>query len=92
MRKPEQIRQSVMANLKKTGKGIVLMHDFLRATAEASMGLLNDLKAGGYKIVFMSPKFPATTVASYDEWILKQIKSSDGDSHPISGVVRTVME
>jgi peptidoglycan-N-acetylglucosamine deacetylase len=92
MRKPEQIRQSVMASLKKTGKGIVLMHDFLRATAEASMDLLNDLKAGGYKIVFMNPKFPVTTVASYDEWILKQIKSSDGDSHPISGAVRTVME
>jgi peptidoglycan/xylan/chitin deacetylase (PgdA/CDA1 family) len=92
MRKPEQIRQSVMANLKKTGKGIVLMHDFLRATAEASMELLNDLKAGGYKIVFMNPKFPVTTVASYDEWILKQIKSSDGDSRPTSSVVRTVRE
>ena len=92
MRKPEQIRRSVMANLKKTGKGIVLMHDFLGATAEAAMELLNDLKAGGYKIVFMNPKFPVTTVASYDEWILKQIKSSDGDSRPISSVVRTVRE
>ena len=28
MRKPEQVRQSVMAQLKKHGKGIVLMHDF----------------------------------------------------------------
>ena len=92
MRKPEQIRQSVMANLKKTGKGIVLMHDFLRATAQAAMDLLNDLKAGGYKIVFMNPKVPVTTVASYDEWILKQIKSSDGDSRPISSAVRTVRE
>ena len=72
MRKPEQVRQSVMAKLKKNGKGIVLVHDFLHATAEAAMDLLNDLKAGGYQIVFMKPKFPVTTIASYDEWIQKQ--------------------
>jgi hypothetical protein len=47
MRKPEQVRQSVMDKLKKHGKGIVLVHDFQHATAEAAMDLLNDLKAGG---------------------------------------------
>ena len=67
MRKPEQVRQSVMARLKKRGKGIVLLHDFHRSTGEAAMALLNDLKAGGYKIVFMKPKFPVATIASYDE-------------------------
>jgi peptidoglycan/xylan/chitin deacetylase (PgdA/CDA1 family) len=91
-RKPEQVRQSVMAKLKKNGKGIVLVHDFLHATAEASMDLLNDLKAGGYQIVFMKPKFPVMTIGSYDEWILKQMKSSVGDSRPISSVARTVSE
>jgi hypothetical protein len=60
MRKPEQVREAVMAKLKKHGKGIVLMHDFQHATAEAAMDLLNDLKAGGYKIVFMHPKFAVT--------------------------------
>jgi len=75
MRKPEQVRQSVMAKLKKNGKGIVLMHDFLQVTAEATMGLLNDLKAGGYQVVFLTPKSPVTTIASYDEWTLKQMKS-----------------
>jgi hypothetical protein len=63
-----------MAKLKKHGKGIVLMHDFQHATAEAAMDLLNDLKAGGYKIVFMQPKFAVTTIAAYDEAILKQVK------------------
>jgi len=92
MRKPEQVRQSVMEKLKKNGKGIVLVHDFQHATAEAAMDLLNDLKAGGYKIVFMKPKFPVTTIASYDEWILKRTKSSGGDSRPISSVVRTISE
>ena len=50
MRKPEQVRQSVMEKLKKHGKGIVLVHDFQHAIADAAMDLLNDLKAGGYKI------------------------------------------
>ena len=63
-----------MAKLKKHGKGIVLLHDFQHATGEGAMDLLNDLKAGGYKVVFMKPKFPVTTIASYDEAILKQVK------------------
>src|SRR6516225_8617977 len=75
-RNPEQVRQSVLAKLKKNGKGIVLVHDFLHATAEAAMDLLNDLKAGGYKIVFMKPKFSVTTIGSYDEWVMKQMKTS----------------
>jgi peptidoglycan-N-acetylglucosamine deacetylase len=91
MRKPEQVRQSVMAKLKKNGKGIALMHDFQHATAEAAMDLLNDLKAGGYKIVFMKPKFPVTTIASYDEAVLKSSKLP-GDGLPTSNVVRTISE
>src|SRR6266478_7490296 len=93
MRKPEQVRQSVMEKLKKHGKGIVLVHDFQHATAEAAMDLLNDLKAGGYKIVFMKPKYSVTTIASYDETILKQVKGSGGgDARPTSSVVRTISQ
>jgi len=92
MRKPEQVRQSVMDKLKKHGKGIVLVHDFQHATAEAAMDLLNDLKAGGYKIVFMKPKFPVTTIASYDELILKQVSKGGADTRPTSSVVRTISE
>jgi peptidoglycan/xylan/chitin deacetylase (PgdA/CDA1 family) len=93
MRKPEQVRQAVIAKLKKHGKGIVLMHDFQHATAEAAMDLLNDLKAGGYKVVFMKPKFPVTTIASYDEQILKLVKGpGGGDARPTASVVRTISE
>jgi peptidoglycan/xylan/chitin deacetylase (PgdA/CDA1 family) len=93
MRKPEQVRQAVLAKLKKHGKGIVLMHDFQHATGEAAMDLLNDLKAAGYKIVFMKPKFPVTTIASYDEQILKLVKGpGGGDARPTSSVVRTIAE
>ena len=92
MRKPEQVRQSVLAKLKKHGKGIVLLHDFQHATGDGAMDLLNDLKAGGYKIVFMKPKFPVTTIASYDEAILKQVKGPVSDGRPTSSVVRTINE
>jgi peptidoglycan/xylan/chitin deacetylase (PgdA/CDA1 family) len=91
MRKPEQVRQSVMAKLKKNGKGIVLMHDFQHSTAEAAMGLLDDLKAGGYKVVFMKPRFPITTIASYDEAVAKATKLP-GDNLSTSNVVRTISE
>src|SRR5947209_3448045 len=93
MRKPEQVRQSVMTRLKKHGKGIVPVHECQHPTAEAAMDLLNDLKAGGYKIVFMKPKFPVTTIASYDEEILKLTKGpGGGDAKPTSSVVRTIAE
>jgi peptidoglycan/xylan/chitin deacetylase (PgdA/CDA1 family) len=94
MRKPEQVRQAVMAKLKKHGKGIALMHDFQHATADAAAGLLADLKAGGYKIVFMKPKEPVKTIASYDEVIAKALKASTGGAadRPTSSVVRTINE
>jgi peptidoglycan/xylan/chitin deacetylase (PgdA/CDA1 family) len=92
LRKPEQVRQSVMAKLKKQGKGIVLLHDFQHATGEAAMDLMNDLKAAGYKVVFMKPKFPVTTIASYDEQIIKQVKGPSSDGRPMSSVVKTIAE
>jgi peptidoglycan/xylan/chitin deacetylase (PgdA/CDA1 family) len=92
MRKPEEVRKAMMAKLKKFGKGIALMHDFQGATAGAAAELMNDLKAGGYKIVFMKPKNPVETIASYDEMILKQVKGPSGDGRPTSSVVRTISE
>jgi peptidoglycan/xylan/chitin deacetylase (PgdA/CDA1 family) len=90
MRKPEQVRQSVMAKLKKFGKGIVLMHDFQQSTASATADLLNDLKAGGYKIVHMRARAPVTTLAAYDEEVRKDAKLPTVSSKPTSSVVRTV--
>src|SRR5262245_62005405 len=94
MRKPEQVRQAVMAKLKKHGKGIALLHDFQHATGEAAAGLLADLKAGGYKVVFMKPKEPVKTIAAYDEMVAKSMKASTGGAadRPTSSVVRTIGE
>jgi hypothetical protein len=77
--------------LKKHGKGIVLMHDFQHATAEAAAALLNDLKANGYKIVFMKPKFPVTTIASYDDAI-KKLTGPSASGPPTSSVVREISQ
>ena len=92
MRKPEQVRQAVAAKLKKFGKGIILLHDFQHATATAAADLLKDLKAGGYKVVFMKPKDSVKTIASYDELILKDQKVPTVSDRPTSSVVRTISE
>jgi peptidoglycan/xylan/chitin deacetylase (PgdA/CDA1 family) len=90
IRKPEQVVNSVMTKLKKNGKGIVLMHDFQRATSEAAAELLKQLKANGYKIVFMKAKEPVQTIASYDEQILKDQKLPTVTNRPTSDVVHTI--
>jgi peptidoglycan/xylan/chitin deacetylase (PgdA/CDA1 family) len=90
IRKPDQVISSVLTKLKKNGKGIVLMHDFQRATADAAPELFKQLKSNGYKIVFMKAKEPVQTIASYDEVIQKEIKIPTVTNRPTSDVVRTI--
>src|SRR6266545_2472294 len=92
MKKPDELRKAILAKLKKHGKGIALMHDFQGVTAHAALDLLDDLKAGGYRIVFMKPKGALATIASYDEQVLKDAKLPTIDSRPTSSVVRTISE
>jgi peptidoglycan/xylan/chitin deacetylase (PgdA/CDA1 family) len=67
MHKPEQVVNSVMTQLEKRGKGIVLLHDFHRNTAAALPELLRQLNLAGYKIVHLVPKEQLATVPKYDE-------------------------
>jgi peptidoglycan/xylan/chitin deacetylase (PgdA/CDA1 family) len=90
IRKPDQVIASVMTKLKKDGKGIILMHDFQKATAEAAPELLRQLKAAGYKVVFVKAKTPLQTIASYDDMIVKNMKLPTLGDHPTASVVRTV--
>ena len=92
IRKPDQVIQSVLTKLKKDGKGIVLMHDFQRATAEAAPELLHQLKLNGYKVVFVRAKAPVTTLPAYDEMIVKDVKLPTVSDRPTNDVVRTVVE
>jgi peptidoglycan-N-acetylglucosamine deacetylase len=66
MHKPEEVIKSVMSQLEKHGKGIILMHDFHRNTAEALPELLRQLKAGGYKVVHMVPNGELSTLPKYE--------------------------
>jgi peptidoglycan/xylan/chitin deacetylase (PgdA/CDA1 family) len=93
IRKPEDVVKSAMTKLAKNGKGILLMHDFQHATAEALPELLRQLKAGGYKIVHMVPKQPVTTLSKYDDMVRTQDKFSNANNtRPQSNVVKTIDE
>ncbi|HWV97906.1 MAG TPA: polysaccharide deacetylase family protein [Xanthobacteraceae bacterium] len=91
-RNPQQVIDTVMKKLDRLGKGIILMHDFQKHTAEALPELLRRLKAGGYKVVKMRPKAPVETVPQYDEELLKSVKLPTVSTRPISSVVKTVTE
>jgi hypothetical protein len=88
--KAQTIIDSVMKKVDKLGKGIILMHDFQKHTAEALPELLRKLKAGGYKVVQMRAKAPVQTLAQYDEDLLKSVKVPTISSRPVSSVVQTV--
>jgi peptidoglycan/xylan/chitin deacetylase (PgdA/CDA1 family) len=91
-KRAEQVINNVMAKLKKFGKGIVLMHDFQAATADAAPALLAQLKANGYKIVLLTARAPVKTIASYDESVVKDLKLPTVSDRPTTSVVRTISE
>jgi peptidoglycan/xylan/chitin deacetylase (PgdA/CDA1 family) len=90
--KPETVVKSVMTKLDKMGKGIILMHDFQKHTAEALPELMKQLKAGGYKVVQVKAKAPVQTIAQYDEEVIKGLNLPTISSRPVSSVVETISE
>lgn len=64
----------VMSRLKAQGKGILLFHDIQRSTAAGIENLLDELAAGGYKVVHMVSKHPVTTIKEYDEIAAKEME------------------
>src|SRR5580698_2302695 len=92
MRKPEEVIKSVMTKLEKNGKGIILMHDFRRATAEAMPELLRQMKAGGYKVVHLVPHQMVTTLPKYDEMVTQKDKLSANNTRPEGSVLHTIGE
>lgn len=91
VKNPDQLVTSIMTQLKKKQKGIILMHDLHKWSAAAVPSLLVQLKANGYKVVHLRPKEMLTTLPEYDEMIAKlaqPVRSSS--ARDISAVVRTV--
>jgi peptidoglycan/xylan/chitin deacetylase (PgdA/CDA1 family) len=87
-----QIVTTVMTKLDKQGKGIILMHDLQKHTAEALPTLLRRLKAGGYKVVQMKAKVQLETLAEYDAGLIKDMKLPAVASRPVAAVVQTVTD
>lgn len=63
VRSSKPVIARVMAGLKARGRGIILMHDIHKWTADAVPQLLAKLKAGGYKVVHLKAKEPIDLVA-----------------------------
>src|SRR6202040_1561918 len=89
-RSSQQVIDAVMNKLDKLGKGIILLHDFQKHTAEALPTLLLRLKAGGYKIVQLKAKAPAQTIAEYDEGIIKDARLPPVSTRPLNSGVPPV--
>lgn len=63
VRNAKSVIARVMAGLKSRGRGIVLMHDIHKSTADAVPQLLAQLKAGGYQVVQLKPKATVDLIA-----------------------------
>jgi peptidoglycan-N-acetylglucosamine deacetylase len=90
LKKPELVIQSVMTQLKKLGKGIVLLHDFQRSTADGLPELLVQLKANGYRVVHLKAKDVITTLPQYDAMMTKSLAGQTIDGRPTAAIVRTI--
>ncbi|WP_024510269.1 polysaccharide deacetylase family protein [Bradyrhizobium sp. ARR65] len=89
----QQVIDVTFKKLDKLGKGIILMHDFHKHTAEALPELLHRLKAEGYKVVAMRAKAPVQSLPQYDAELQKEdIKLPTVSQRPVSSVVTTVSQ
>lgn len=93
-RSPKRLADTIMAKLKKNGKGILLMHDIQPVTAKAMPLILNQLKAEGFKIVHMTAAFPVKSLPKYDKVIEKDVRGlgAPGTQRPTSSVVKTIKQ
>jgi len=87
---PDKVVATVMAKLDKLGKGIILMHDFQKHTADALPTLLRRLKEGGYKVVQIKAKTTLASLPEYDEELAKDLKIPTVASRPVASVVQTI--
>ncbi|ABD86000.1 polysaccharide deacetylase family protein [Rhodopseudomonas palustris] len=88
---PDAVVSSIMTKLQKAGKGIILMHDFQHSTALAMPQVLQQLKAGGYKVVHVTAKDAVVTLPQYDSAVAALMPPAPAVSaRATAGVVRTV--
>jgi peptidoglycan/xylan/chitin deacetylase (PgdA/CDA1 family) len=86
----EKVVTSVMTQLDRRGKGIILMHDLQHSSAVALPTLLQQLKAKGYKVVHLKAKANVATLPQYDAAMVKVQAGQTADARPTASVVRTI--
>ena len=67
---PAEVAKRAIRRLDAKGKGILLLHDIHQRTVDALPAILNELKAGGYRIVHVVPETPdrPKTITAAAEW------------------------
>jgi peptidoglycan/xylan/chitin deacetylase (PgdA/CDA1 family) len=88
----DKVITSVMNQLDKRGKGIILMHDLQHSSAVALPTLLQQLKAKGYKVVHLKAKSNVVTLPQYDAAMVKVQAGQTADARPTTSVVRTLQD
>ena len=78
--------------LDKLGKGIILMHDFHKHTAEALPAMLKQAEGRRLQGGADEAKAPVQTLPQYDEELLKDAKLPTVSWRPVSSVVQTISE
>jgi peptidoglycan/xylan/chitin deacetylase (PgdA/CDA1 family) len=74
-RNPATVLRTVMDQLDREKKGILLFHDIQPATAGAVSSLLAELKERGYRIVHMVAASPPVTLPEYDAIAAKALSA-----------------
>lgn len=93
MKSSDKMVSSLMQKLEKRGKGILLMHDFQKVTAQGAANLLKQLKEGGYKVVHVTSKSTVASLPEFDEKVAAQIKGPVSNStRPTSSIVKTISQ
>ena len=83
---PALVHRNVMSQLESKRKGIILFHDIQPSTAGALMGLLDELKARGYKVVHLKSPTTVATLPEFDAIADKEMarKSTIASADPLA--------
>lgn len=83
---PDVLHRRIVGRLVANGKGIILFHDIQPSTARALQGILDDIKARGFKVVQVVAKGTATTLPEFDAIAEKQManKTAAAEQDPLA--------
>lgn len=83
---PALVHRNVLAQLESKRKGIILFHDIQPSTAGALAGLLDELKARGFKVVHLKSPNSVATLPEFDTLAEKEMarKSAVASADPLA--------